>query len=73
MFVVDGAGFGEAEATRGPIQQACTEPAFQLLHLAADGGLGLPKQTCGCGEAALFDHLHEDQSVIEIVGHWGAL
>ncbi|MNN03649.1 hypothetical protein D3C81_1163460 [compost metagenome] len=73
MFVIDRAGFGQAEAAGGAIQQACAEPAFQLLHLAADRGLGLPEQAGGCGEASLFDHLHEDQGVIEIVGHWGAL
>src|SRR5690606_25027845 len=42
-----------------------------FLHLAADGGLGLPEQAGGSGEAALFDHLDEDQGVVEIVGHWG--
>lgn len=69
VFVVHRAGFGQADAAGGPVQQAGTQAGFQLLHLAADGGLGQAKRV-GCrDEAALFDHLDEDQGVVEIVSH----
>lgn len=69
MFVVHRAGFGQADAARGSMQQARTQPGFQFLHLAADGGLGQAKRIGGRDEAALFDHLDEDQGVVEIVSH----
>lgn len=69
MLVIHRAGFGQADAARGSVQQPRTQPGFQFLHLAADGGLGQPKRVGGSDEAALFDHLDEDQGVVEIVSH----
>ena len=73
MLVIDRAGFGQADATRGPVQQAGTQPGFQFLHLAADRGLGQAERVGGSDETALFDYLDEDQGVVEIVGHEGCL
>ncbi|MOA05821.1 hypothetical protein D3C78_1254310 [compost metagenome] len=69
MLVIDRAGLGEAEAARGPVQQARTEARFQFLHFAADRGLGQAERFGSRDEAALLDHFDEDQRLVEIVGH----
>ncbi|KAG1469023.1 hypothetical protein G6F57_012349 [Rhizopus arrhizus] len=69
MLVVDRTGFGQAEAARGPVQQARAQARFQFLHFAADRGLGKAERFGSGNEAALLDHLDEDQRLVEIVGH----
>src|SRR5690606_17461101 len=69
MFEIHVAGLGEAEAARGPVQELRAEPRFQLLDLAADGGLGQAERPGRGDEAALFDHLDEDEGVVEVVSH----
>ena len=69
MFVVDRTRFGQAEAAGGPVQQARTEARFQLLHFAADRGLGQAERFGSGNETALLDHFDEDQRLVEIVGH----
>ena len=66
MLEIDVPCFGQAELARGPVQQLRTEPRFQFLHLAADGGLGQAQRARGGDEAAQFGHLDEDQGVVEI-------
>src|SRR3546814_20522367 len=61
VFVVDVAGRGEAELARGPVQQLRAQARFELLHLAADGGLGQAQGLCGSDEAALLHYLDEDR------------
>jgi hypothetical protein len=69
MFVVDIARFGQPELARRAMQQLRAEAHLQVLHLAADGGLGKSQRTRRGNETAVFDHLDEDQGVVEIAGH----
>ena len=73
MLEVDVARFGEAELARRAMQQLRAQPRFQVLNLAADGGLGQPQRACCGDEAAVLDHLGEDQRVVEIAGHGRSL
>src|SRR5690606_12151562 len=71
VLEVDVAGLGEAEAARGPVQQLRAKTRLQLLDLAADGGLGQAQRAGRGDETSLFDHLDEDEGVVEVVGHGG--
>ncbi len=69
VFEVDVAGLGQAELARGAMQELRAQARFQVLHLAADRGLGQAQRARRGNEAAVLDHLDEDQGVVEIAGH----
>src|SRR5690606_10932471 len=66
---VDVACLGQAQLASGAVQELRAEACLQVLHLAADRGLGEAQCTCCADEAAVLDHFHEDQGVVEIAGH----
>src|SRR5690606_41999589 len=69
VLEIDVAGLGKAELAGRAVEQLGAEPVLQLLHLAADRGLGQAQRARGADEAAQFDHLDENQGVVEIAGH----
>lgn len=73
VLVVHAAGLGQAQAARGAVEQLRAQARLQLLHLAAEGGLGQAERPGRGRETALFDHLDEDQGVVEIECHVGGL
>ena len=71
VFVVDVAGLGQPELAGGAMQELRAEAGLQVLHLAADGGLGQAQGIRRSDEAAVFDDLDEDEGVVEIARHGG--
>jgi hypothetical protein len=73
MLEVDVAGLGQAELARGAMQELRAQARLQVLHLAADRGLGQLQRTRGGDEAAVLHHADEDEGVVEIACHGGRL
>src|SRR5690606_16139536 len=69
VLVVHVAGLGEPQLARGPVQELRTQAQLEVLHLAAHRGLGQAQRPGGCNEAAGFDHLEEDEGVVEVAVH----
>src|SRR6476469_2721820 len=69
MFEVNGPGFGQTKLARGAMQKLCAEACFQVLHLAADRGLGQSQCAGGRNKTSVLGDLDEYQCVVEIAGH----
>src|SRR5690606_25216434 len=69
MLEVHVARFGQPELARGAMEQLRAQARLEFLHLAADRGLGKTQRFRRAYETAVFDHLDEDQGVVEIVRH----
>src|SRR3546814_6602011 len=69
MLEIDVAGLGQSELAGCAVQQLCAQSLFQLMHLAADRGLGQVQRAGSGSEAAQLDNLDEHQGVIEITAH----
>src|SRR3546814_3124239 len=66
MLEIDVAGLGQSELAGCAVQQLCAQSLFQLMHLAADRGLGQVQRAGSGSEARSEEHTSELQSLMRI-------